>query len=159
MMITNFPKHKGYNPAGLRTFKFVHVSHIARFPAIKNGQTQGVIQLLQGQDWLTGYSTPYTLNYTEKAKPSPNGPFYEQSLSGVAPGDKPDLLDLMQSMEGHEFVLIAEDARGQLRLIGGYGYPLVFMSDFSSGSDRSEAKGFEFGFSGNSEFRAPIYSV
>lgn len=158
-MIKHFPKFKGNNPAGLRSFKFVHIGHIAQFPAVKNGQTLGPIQLISGKEWLDGYSTLYTLLFRELPKTSANGLFYTQSLTGVAPTDRLELLDLMQSMEGQEFVVLVEDATGKTRLLGGYGYPLTFMANFSSGSNRSEAKGFEFEFFGSSEFRAPIYTV
>lgn len=158
-MIKHFPKFKGNNPAGLRSFKFVHIGHIAQFPVIKNGQTLGAVQLIPGKNWLEGYSTLYTLLFTELPKTTANGLFYTQTLTGVAPTDQLELVDLMQSMEGQEFVVLVEDATGKTRLLGGYGYPLTFLADFSSGSNRSEAKGFEFEFSGRSEFRAPIYGV
>lgn len=158
-MIANFPKKKSYNPGGLRTFKFVPVSFILSYPAIIDGKINSALQLLPGKEWLTGYSTPYTLEYSENAKKSTQGDYYDQSLSGFAPGDHEDLLDVIQSLNDQYFILLVEDARGQLRLVGGYGFPLAFTADFSSGSSRSDSKGFSFEFSGQSIFRAPIYKI
>src|SRR5690606_21449672 len=102
---------------------------------------------------------PYTLEFSEKAKPSPHGIYYDQSLSGFTPGDHEDLSDVIQSLEDQQFVLLVEDARGQLRLVGAYGYPLTFIAEFSSGSARSDSKGYAFEFTGQAEFRAPVYKI
>lgn len=158
-MITNFPKKKSYNPGGLRSFRFVHASSVLAFPAILNGKVSSAVQLVADHEWLTGYATAYTSNFIENAKQSPHGVYYEQSLSGLAPGDYVELLDLIQSKEDQDFVLLVEDARGQIRLVGGFGFPLRFLSDYSSGSARSDMKGFDFKFSGIAPFRAPVYQI
>lgn len=156
-MITNFPLKKNYNPGGLKSFLFVPISSILSFPAIKDGKTIAPIALINSASWLIGYATPYTLIFEEPAKDSPNGIYYEQKLSGFSPGGHVELLNQIQIMEGNEFVVLAEDSRNVTRLIGGYGYPLKFVTDFSTGSNRSDAKGFDFSFIGNSIFRAPVY--
>lgn len=156
-MITNFPKKKSYNPGGLRSFRFVPRSWILGYPPIINNKITGEVTLLPGREWLTGYATAETLAFEENGKDSPNGVYYDQSIPGFAPGDHEDLLDLIQSMEGNEFVALVVDARGQTRLVGGYGYPLKFISDYSSGTMRSDGKGFSYEFTSQCPFRAPVY--
>lgn len=156
-MILNFPKKKSYNPGGLRGFLFVPISYIAAYPPIKDGKISTELSLLPGREWLRGYSTPYTLEFTEKPQSSPNGVYYDQVLAGFTPGDSADMLDVIQSMEDQRFALLVQDARGQNRLIGAYGYPLTFLADFATGSNRADAKGFSFSFSGQAVFRAPVY--
>lgn len=158
-MISNFPKPKGYNLGGLRSFLYAHVHSFLSFPAIKDGVITAPVQFVAGAGWFTGYSTLYTLNFDENGKDSPNGPIYDQVLSGFSPGDRPENLDAIHSAEGAEFVLLVTDANGQKRLIGGYGYPLTFLADYSSGSNRSDTKGYAYKFFGNSTFRAPIYKA
>lgn len=155
-MITDFPKKKTYNLAGLRSFQFVHVSEIFQYPIFRNGQVTGDLQLLPGRTLKTGYATYETLEFSENSIPSPNGVYYEQEITGFAPGDAADMIDVISNMENNEFVVLIADARGQLRIVGGYGYPLIFLSDFTTGARRVDRKGFSFTFSAVAPFRAPI---
>ena len=156
-MLTNFPKSNSYNLGGLRSFQFVHRSAISAWPGIFNGKVLTPISLKEGFEWLTGYATPETLSFSENSKDEQNGPYYEKEITGFVPGNKDELIDLMNKMDGHEFVLIVKDPNNQTRLVGSHGFPLLFSSLYNSGAGRPDARGFNFKFTGVSIFRAPVY--
>lgn len=156
-MLTNFPKSKTYNLGGLVGFKFVHCSAVDSWPGIFNSKVSQALLLKPGFEWLTGYSTPETLNFDEPSKETQNGPYYEKIVSGFVPGDKEELLALMEQMDGRMFILIIKDTNGQDRLIGSHGDFLTFYSTYNSGSTRQDQKGYNFKFTGSAIFRAPVY--
>lgn len=155
-MITDFPKKKYYNLAGLRSFQFVHVSEVFQYPIFRDGKAFGDLQLIGDLQLKAGYATYETLEFAENPVNSPNGVYYEQEITGFAPGDAAEMLDVISNMEDNEFVVLITDARGQRRIVGGYGYPLIFLSDFTTGARRVDRKGFSFTFSAVAPFRAPI---
>lgn len=156
-MLTNFPIPKTYNQSGLRSFEFIHRSAVNVWPGIFNSQIMLPIALNSGFLWLKGYSTPQTLAFTEESKETKDGDYYEQQLIGFAPGDRLDLIDLMEQMDNNDFIIQIKDTRNQTRLLGSHGYPLKFSSSYNSGAGRDEAKGYNFKFTGVSIFRAPVY--
>lgn len=156
-MLTNFPTPKGYNLAGLVSFQFIHFSAIDSFAGIFDGKILTPPTLKVGETWFNGYGTIYSLNYNEKGNNNDNGKYYDQTISGFIPGDKQDLINLMDVMEADYFVLLIKDSNHQTRMVGGYGCPMVFNATFDSGSARSDSKGYTFTFSGQSTFRAPVY--
>lgn len=158
-MITDFPLKSLYNPGGLRNFKFIPALLVKTYPFISSSQVLEALTFLPEVDWLNGYSTPDTLLFDEDSESSENGPMYKQEVSGFAPGDKLALIDLMNDMEGQSFVIRTTDYSGQLRLIGSHGTPLTFSAKYTSGSGRSNSKGYQFKFTGYTNFRAPAYNV
>ncbi len=158
-MISNFPKPKGYNLGGLRTFQFAPLDSIVSYPAIHDGLITTPLQFKAGKNWLDGYSTPYSLQFSETGKDTPNGIYYAQAIDGVIPGDRLESINAVASAEGNSFVVLVTDANGQKRLVGAHGYPLIFLADYNTGSSRSDSKGFSFQFSGMSIIRAPVYRV
>lgn len=156
-MLTNFPTPKTYNLSGLRSFKFIDETAVHAWPGIFNSQIILPITLKTGFEWLNGYSTPFTLLFTEELKETEHGKYYEQQIVGFAPGDRLDLIDLMEQMDNRQFILQVKDTRNQTRLIGSHGFPLTFSSSYNSGLGRDDAKGYNFKFIGVSIFRAPVY--
>lgn len=156
-MLTNFPTPKTYNQGGLRSFKFLHRNAVNVWPGIFNSKILLPIVLNEGFVWLNGYATPLTLAYAEDSKDNENGNYYEQQIVGFAPGDKLELINLMEQMANNNFIVLIKDTNNQTRLVGSHGYPLTFSAVYNSGAGREEAKGYNFKFSGVSIFRAPVY--
>lgn len=158
-MITNFPLKSSYNPGGFRKFQFVPSYLVLNYPDIQSGQITQPINLLSGAAWLLGYSTPGTLVFEEEGTDTDNGKVFKQVISGFVPGDKLILMDLMNNMEGLPFVVQLTDASGHIRILGTHGHRLVFSAKYGSGGERSETKGYQFKFSGEAKYRAPVYNV
>ena len=156
-MFTPFPSKRAYNPGGLASFQFAHHASVGAFPFVDGGKAINPVVLLAGHDWLVGYSTMYTLRFAEQAETSAHGVRYLQRITGFMPNDHADVIETMQTMENQYFVVVAMDANRRKRLVGGYGYPLLFTSSFDSGADRADGKGFTFEFTGYAPTRAPEY--
>lgn len=156
-MISNFPTKKIYNLGGLKNFKFIPFLDVAFQPAIEQGKITGALTLVNGGTWLNGYATPETLNFKEECVATSDGNIYSQTISGFVPGDHPELIDLLQALEDLPILVQIADTRGQIRLVGSHGFPMTFAGTYDSGSNRSDAKGFNFRISTNSIFRAPVY--
>lgn len=156
-MISNFPTPKNYNLGGLSTFQFAPAEAFSVFSGVFNGRILFPLVLNTGFDWFKGYSTAYTLGFTETLKTSEHGKYYEQTITGFVPGDRAELIDLMETMDDRYFVLQVKDANGASRLVGGFGCPMLFSSNYDSGLARSDGKGYQFQFFCQSTFRAPMY--
>lgn len=158
-MMVSFPKKRSYNPGGLVGFDFVHYGDIANFPSIVTGEIGSVPQLHPGKQWATGYATPGTLQFTEESELSAQGRAYRQSVTGFIPNDYGELIALMELMDNQHFCLLIMDANQRRRLVGGYGYPLLFSASGDTGSNRSDSKGFNFQFVSRTPFRAPVIAL
>lgn len=115
------------------------------------------LTLKPGAAWLAGYATAYTLSFKEVFADTEQGRAYTQTIEGFFPGESPEITDLMDLMDGNYFVVQIQDPQKRSRLVGGHGHPLLFSSSFDSGLNRSDAKGYQFSFTAQSEFKAPYY--
>ncbi|MGY4385660.1 hypothetical protein ACVWYN_002706 [Pedobacter sp. UYP24] len=158
-MISNFPTKKLSNLGGLKGFKFIPSFHISVAPPISEGVITSAIVLQPGKSWLNGYATPETLEYNEEAKDSDNGVIFTCHLSGFVPGDFPELNSLLNTMAGLPFCVQFYNAKNELRIAGTQGQPLIFSYTFKSGSARSDSKGYQFEFLGESICSAPAYNI
>jgi len=156
-MLSSFPTPKSYNLGGLLTFQFVQAEGISVFPGIFSSKILLPVSLNSGFEWLNGYSTVETLGFTEVERFEGDGKYYEQTISGFLPGDRTELVDLMQQMDDQYFTLLIKGTNQVTRLVGGFGNPLLFSSSFNSGLVRTDAKGYTFKFYSESLFRAPTY--
>lgn len=156
-MISNFPSKKLYNPGGYGKFYFLPHTSVDTFPMIVSGAAQVAVGLKVGHAWLEGYSTAETLNFSEESADDAHGPFYIPIISGFVPGDRPELVSLLQTMENMRFLVKLKDSLGKYKLVGSPGCPLKLLSNFSSGDRRSDLKGFAFKFTGQALYRAPDY--
>lgn len=157
-MITNFPAKKIYNQGGYNSFTFSPfqlISGIQR--TVANNMPSALVSFAAGDDWLSGYATVQTLAYTEDPQQDANGTFYNLTIAGYVPGDKPELEQILGEMEQQRHIVVLKDTSGILRLVGTRDMPLSFNAAFSSGANRSDQKGYTFKFSGTSTLRAPQY--
>jgi len=89
-----------------------------------------------------------------------NGLYYNISVSGFAPGEHADLVDLMDSMaNGVRYLLLLRDANRIMRLVGSPALAMEFSASYNSGAQKSELKGFSYKFTGSCLYRAPVYDV
>ncbi len=156
-MFIDFPTPLNYNQGGIVQFQFVHISAVETWPDLIDGKISTPIVLKSGFQWLKGYSTSEKLNYLEDGKKTPNGSYYEKQINGVMPGDRKEIKNLMQEMQGRYFVVIFMEVGGLKRVAGGYGDLLEFSSKFSTGAARTDLKGYSFSFTGNGIYSSPIY--
>lgn len=156
-MITNFPPKNLVNNGGYKSFKFLPIESLDTYPVIINGSCQTAITTKNSAVWLTGYRTPETLGFTEELNTTLNGNTYLQKIVGFVPGNKPELINLMQMMDDRRFIVLIEDFYGVNRLVGDPNNPLRFRSDFSGETNRNGKKGFSYSFQSESLFRAPAY--
>lgn len=157
-MINNFPVNRSYSPGGYQSFLYVPFQYVAAYPIINNGQAAAPVSLKAGGQWLQGYATRETLNLTEEPQISEHGTYYKPVISGFVPGESANLIAVMEGMDPYRFMVIMKDAIGRMRLVGTPAMPLNFSANFSSGSGRSDSKGFNFKFFGDTLNRAPMYN-
>lgn len=156
-MITNFPDKKPYNPGGYLTFRFIPAALIVAYPMISNSSAVALIEFADGYEWLKGYATRGTLLYHEEPQIDDAGTVYIKTITGLAPGDSRELVDIMNLMPGKKYVVEISDRFGRSRLVGTPASPLEFSAVFDSGTDPSEEKGFRFTFTCLSKSRSPYY--
>jgi len=157
-MIGNFPFPQVFNPGGYRTFSFIPYNEVQTFPMIKNGAALLPVGLAPLSSWRKGYSTYQTLQFNEEQDSIEAGNFYKPILSGFLPGNSIEIINLITLMEAQRYFLVqAVDARGMTVLVGTPGSPLIFTAKFSSGQNRSDARGYSFQFTGTTLNRAPTY--
>jgi hypothetical protein len=157
-MINSFPVKRSYHAGGYASFQFVPVRLIAAYPMINNGSAVVPLQFYGGSSWFKGYATRGTLLYREEPQTDPNGTYYNRSLTGLIPGDSPELITLLGSMTNERFVLLVRDVFGAQRLVGTPIAPLDFNAVYDSGSQMSDEKGFRFTFSGAGLSYSPYYT-
>jgi hypothetical protein len=158
-MIGNFPLKQSYNPGGYSTFYFIQKQYVSSFPITVNGVAAAPLMFWSQKDWLTGYATRGTLQYTEDTQSDANGLFYVKTITGFIPGDRPELISMLEDMVKERFIVLLKDPQGNYRLIGTPAAPLEFTANFSSGSANSDEKGYRFTFTVNSIVRSPVYSI
>lgn len=156
-MIGNFPNKPLYNPGGYRSFQFIHLNEVSSYPLVQNGRSILPVGLKLFAMWLNGYSTYETIQFTEEPETIEHGTFYKPTVAGFMPGDSPEHVFLMQSMEQQPFLMLLTDARGFKRLIGTPANPLIFTAKFDGSLTRSGSKGYTFQFSANTFEIAPFY--
>lgn len=157
-MITNFPDKKIYNLGGYTSFVFSPIQFIAGVQrSISANAPIALVSFLGGYDWLSGYATMQSLAYTEEPKTDDNGTYYDLTIAGFIPGDKPELEQVLADMEQQRHLVVLKDPAGILRLVGTDKQPLTFLASYSSGAARSDQKGYTFKFSGTSSVRAPQF--
>jgi hypothetical protein len=156
-MISDFPAKKDYNPGGYLSFQFAPAQLVASFPMIANSKTVVPVAFLAGYDWFNGYATTETLVFNEEPAFDEGGTYYNITVTGFAPGDKPELVDLIGLMADNRFILQVKDTAKINRLVGTPKSPLDFSATFGSGGARADQKGFTFNFTGQALYRAPVY--
>jgi hypothetical protein len=157
-MITSFPTRPAYNPGGYTSFNFIPSIYITSFPGAENHVITSAITV--SNPWLTGYSTYETLSFNEDTVKSGQGESYRPEVTGFVPGEYPELTELLHAMEQMKnFVLQITNNRGKIRIVGSPDMPLQFLSSFSSGDQRSSAKGYGLKFIGDTLSRAPFYEL
>jgi len=76
------------------------------------------LPVISGKTWLEVELVSDTLEYGEKPKTNANGDYYEISTGGLLNFHDADLLQLLETLRYHEFLVIAQDKKNQKRLIG-----------------------------------------
>jgi hypothetical protein len=157
-MISSFPTKNAYNPGGYSHFNFVPKDFVSAYPMISGGTALVPVGLAAGYAWLTGYATRGTLNYIEQPQNDGNGTYYLQTITGFVPGERAELIDLLQQMADVRYLVSIKDVFSQWRLVGSLACPLDFMAEYDSGTLYADQKGFKFTFTGTSINRSPVYN-
>lgn len=156
-MITNFPEKPTYNSGGLKKFFFVPFLGVSENPVVVAGSAVTPLGLFPGFSLLAGYATIHTLQFIEEQNENEHGIFYEQTLTGFAPSDTQEMMDLFTEMAQNRFLIMTSDYLGKKRLVGSSDNPLAFSYKFSTGNDRKDSRGYKFSFSGISTKAALDY--
>lgn len=164
-MITDFPARQEYETTGgILRFQFTPVNHIAYFPDEENIRYKpGPVSLsspvvfVVGKRWMTGYSSYDKQEYTEQGDQNENGFLIKESLKGFLPGIDPEVLNLFQQMQHHEFIVKCTDANGRVRILGTKEKPLLFTYDAGTGRP-ARSTGITYQFYGENLMLSPFYN-
>jgi len=158
-MINDITRHTDDNIGGNFKFKFTPVNNIQSIAAISNGAIHTEIKLYAGSRWYEGYATPESMNFSDQQQSSEHGAFHKKTFKGVIPKNRPELIDLFNSMKDRRFILIVYDNNGLIRLVGNKTEPLKFTSSGDTKTKYSERNEFEFQFYGEGIDKSPFYNV
>lgn len=87
-----------------------------------------------------------------------DGKSFNNELSFVHPGNKPEVLGFAQWAKNSNLVFLAADQDGQVRLLGHEGYPAKMMDAPTTTGDTPESrKQAQFTFKSNRKGPAPIF--
>lgn len=74
--------------------------------------------LIDGKEWLELQLTPDTYSYEEIPKESKSGKYYETTIGGLCNNLSSELLQVMETLRHHQFVVIAHDLKKARRICG-----------------------------------------
>jgi hypothetical protein len=104
------------------------------------------VVLQEDREWLTLQLVEDSLSYGEKPKSNANGSYYEVSTGGLLNYHDAELLQLMETLRYHEFIVVTKDKRKQYRIVGGIdnGMILQFTHDEDEQNGGTSRSGFSF---------------
>jgi hypothetical protein len=108
----------------------------------------------QTGDWLTMPLLSNQRPWNESQRNSPNGPYFEQQLSGVIPNLRPDVSGEFDAMTQYKFILKLEDRNGKTWLLGTLDHPFQFVCDGSAGAGSGALNNYSIQFISQTPHRA-----
>ncbi len=132
---------------GLSSFEFIPLSHIESFPAVANLKvTESAILLFSGRQWLKGISQEDALEYDESSEQSSNGLFYNKSLNGFLPYDKPEIGRHFHNLNFLPVAIKCVDRNGLRRIFGYQNQPAYFAPSAFKTETRGKTRGYKYSF-------------
>lgn len=147
------------NAGGLCYFHFVPKEWIQDDAelSIASNIVNAAISLAGSYQWLKAQCMQDTMGYTEAQEETPAGTKYVQTLVGEINGDNENMLQIMNALPHHEYVVIYTDRQGQRKLIGNKLKGMSFQAVYAIGSKYVDKQSYRLTLVHESAERAPLY--
>lgn len=113
----------------------------------------------EDRDWLTLQLVHDSLSYSEKPKTNSNGSYYEISTGGLLNYHDADLLQLLETLRYHEFMVLTMDKRKQYRLVGNLVNGMILQITHDEDEQNGGTSKTALSFSMEIEKAPPYYVV
>lgn len=158
-MKKDIEKHHGDNMGGINSWRYLFVEDCNEIPPVVDGAVHHEVTVFGGTRWYEGYCTPFTMKLKDEQKPSDHGSFHDKEFTGVIPKDRPELIDLFNSIADRKVILDITYNNGGRKLVGNKAEPLnLTTSQFSKDKveDRNE---FTISIYGEGIKKSPFYNI
>lgn len=115
--------------------------------------------LEEGREWLTLQLVEDSLSYSEKPKSNAAGSYYEISTGGLLNYHDADLLQLLETLRYHEFIVLTKDKRKQYRLVGTITNGMILQITHDEDEQNGGTSRTGFSFAIDLEKLPPYYVV
>lgn len=140
MALQSISKYCDLNLSGLRLVEYVPSAwvDVASYERIISGGNNWVYDIsFNTGDWMTLPVIPSNDLWDERQRSNDQGPFYQQSVSGVAPALRPSVTGQFGEMAHYRFLIRITDKKSQKWLIGTLSEPLRFEADAGTGGSNN----------------------
>lgn len=110
-------------------------------------------------DWTHLYFTDQTIGFRETVSETVNGRVYGFQVSGLHPGDTPELRYTLSNLEARQFVVAVQDAHDMVRLIGNKQFGLPASYDSVIEPEMGGKRGTIINLSGELAFPSAIWAI
>ena len=148
------------NIGGVASFWFSPINKVQSIPDINSTQRaiSDPVTWRDGGEWLKGYSTFRQCKLSIRSGFGPNGKNFDAELTGFYPGLDTIMSDLLEEMQGQEFIILALDHEGNQLLLGSIDEPMIFtLKEWNSSDVGQGMKGYAFAFARKFSKRPPFY--
>jgi hypothetical protein len=152
-------KFEGENLGGVFRFRFLPVEEVNEIPETLEGAVHHEVDVLPGGRWRDGYCTAYTMSFKDEQVESEQGSYHQKEFSGLVPKERPELVDLFNSMRDRKFILDVFDNNGTRRLVGTVDEPMYCVVASDSKNAVAERNEHKVVFRGVGVLRSPFYNV
>lgn len=124
------------NLPGIEAIQYAPVDWIDNFEELVNDShelTQPITFTL-GHDWLSAPVLPIQQNWTEDDRPDVQGTAYDQTVSAIVTGLRPEVSGEFEKMSDRPFVLKLADRKGATWIIGTPEHGLLFRAPAKTGT-------------------------
>lgn len=124
-----------------------------------NGKITTQLSLISGKSWLTMDLVEDSYRWEETAKSNNAGTYYEKSIGGLINYMDPELLQLLETLRYHEFVVQAKDKKKQWRVTGNAGAGMLLQYNNSNNNNQGGNQIVAIDLQIQEETSSPFYDI
>lgn len=122
------------------------------------GSIKNNVSFIAGKNFISLELIPETYDYIEKPKTNKQGSFYEISLSANTNNISVENLQILNTYRHHQFILLAKNKQGQLKLIGNKDAGMIFNFGNKETNNNGGTQLVTVDFNMDLEDPAPFYA-
>jgi len=115
------------------------------------------VTFIAGRSWLQTEFAGESITYNENERYSDAGRYYEIVAAGVLNYLDEDLLQLIETLRYHEFVVVLMDRKKKYRIAGTYDKGMLLTVNSTERAEDGGEKRVSFSFAGEQEQLPPFY--
>lgn len=147
---------------GVRTLEYapLDVVDAAAWETVRSTayNQQAAVTFTGSGAWLTMPVLIDSGSWTEDLADSPQGDYYNISISATLPADSPAVRAEINGMKQRRYLLRITDRNGAKHIVGTPDMPLRFDSKYQSGNQPGDSRGYRITFQGAALHASPGYT-